>query len=1214
MTKLKPFLFFFCLFSFTATAQISLSLDGSAERIPINITDAPLSIELCELTVGHQYEITALADDSDCVIHVLNNNSATTIFNFVATSSCRTLTFKKQCPGKLFAYVSVADLSAELPDLTGAEDNLTVEHGLSAEELVQGVLIGNNCSIDLNVQQHGNDVQFGTFAQGLSSIGFDSGIIISTGNISNAPGPNNSSSKGTNVPGNNSDNDLNNIATEDTYDAAVIEFDFTPITTEVQFEYVFASEEYCEFVNKDYNDVFGFFISGPGISGTKNIAEVPGTGENVSIDNINHLKNSSFFIPNSSSCSGITNSTDIQFDGYTQPLVAKATVIPCETYHIKLAIADVGDGIYDSAVFLKAGSFDAGDIVSVTPESTINQTQNALEGCDNGYLLFDRSCSNDINQPLTLSIEVLPSGTAKEGIDFVALPTTITIPAGATRDSIPIFAIDDGMDEGDETIVVEITGQYPCYKPTAVITISDKIPVIVQGMDTTLCENTSATLRPTIQAGIAPYSYQWNTGDTSSQLTQNFSSSQSITCTVSDVCHNTDLAEFNVSLIPPSSGKISGDATLCDPTSQAQINLSFTGAGPWDVTIEKDNATLFTKQYSQETSSFDVNQSGLYRIASISSYGCAGTPEGEANIKNTTLDASYVSKDVSCYGLADGSITAQAKNGTLPYVIQWSVPASNSMFLDGLTAKNYSFVITDGDGCTVEKTITLTEPEPLVLDTLEVHHVNCFSPQGGFIKTTTKGGTTPYQYAWNTGELTADNQDLPEGNYIEVVTDAQGCQDSIQVAIIGDFVKPIIEVHPADTINCYHASVVLSGLGSSTGGQYSYSWTTPNGHIVSDPTSLQPTVNQAGIYQLTISNSQNGCSASASVQTVSDQSLPEIDAGDEFALNCTDTTTIIGIENNHSNYVFSWTTNNGHFLESIKKPQTIVDRPGQYNLWVQNLTNGCTNTDSVVITEIAARPNAVSLSTQDPTCIGYDGQITINRVEGGSPPYLYSFDGGQSFHDTITNATLNYGAHDVVIQDIYGCEYHQLVDLKAPIPPVLNVTPEHIIEMGDHVFIHANASVLATELDSIIWTPVPDTLCPHCLTADASPYSTTTYHLRIVDSLHCEANADILVLVEDPDVYIPNAFSPDGERQGNSSFTIYGNPSRIKQVRNLHVYDRWGSQVFRRDNFSPNVLSLGWDGSYRDKKSPPGVYIYAAEVELINGEIRRFKGDVTLVR
>ena len=1215
MKNTYPCLFFFLFFAFSSFAQQNFKLNAPSARFPVHLSQNEQEIHICGLQLGQLYEISAQADGESCEILLKNQLTIKPILQFVANSTCQTLTVKKQCSPKIDAFISVSILNATSTPIDQPEANLDVTVGVSADELIQGVLIGNNCSINLNVQKHGEDVQFGTFTNGTASIGFNDGIIISTGHIDNAVGPNNSGSQGTNVPNNNTDADLAGAVSNSIYDAAVLEFDFTPVSDQIEFEYVFASEEYCEFVNKDYNDVFGFFISGPGIVGTQNIARVPSTGEVVSIDNINHLKNSAFFNPNSSSCGGTTNISDIQFDGFTTPLTASATVIPCETYHIKLAIADVGDGIYDSAVFLKAGSFNAGDLVQVTPTSNILQTQSSLEGCDNGYLVFDRSCSNDMNQPLTLLIKVLPSSTATAGIDYLALPTSITIPAGVTSDSIPVFAIDDGIAEGDETINIEVTGQYPCYKPTATITISDKIIIQATGIDTSLCENTVATFQPTIQGGIGSFSYAWSTGDSTAMLSQNFSSGELITCTVTDACNNQSQADFDIAVIPTATGTINGDGTLCDANSTATINLAFTGAPPWEVTVEKDGAVHFTKQYNTPTSNFDVNQSGKYTIQSISSYGCAGNTVGEAKIENTTLSATISSTDVLCFGQQNGAITVAPSNGTTPYSYNWSTSASDTTHtITQIPSGNYVVTVTDNDGCTTEQSVQINEPDALIFSITEVQHVNCFSPQGGFVNTQTIGGTTPYQYTWSNGTSNPNIQNLSEGMIMGAVADGHGCKDTIEMIILGDFEQPITSIVPADTLNCDQTKIQLSGLGTSNGSNFTYQWTTPDGQITLGATTLSPTINKNGTYVLETSNIINGCTSSESILVPIDTTSPPVNAGPTFALNCTDTSTIIGTPNPATNLQYAWSSTDGHFQGDITLPQTIVDAPGQYNLLVTNVLNGCTAIDEVAITEISTHPNQATITSFDPTCLEHDGRISVFDIRGGTPPYLISYDGGQTFYDTTEINTLSYGEYDIVIQDIYGCEYHQKATLYAPIKPTLNVVPNYFIGLGDSIQLETHASVLASNLDSVIWTPMPDTACINCLTPFAKPLVTTEYAITIIDNQHCEASAKIMVMVQDPDVYIPNVFSPQGAVQGNWSFTIFANPLRIKAIKELQIFDRWGNHIFTQKEFAPNNMTLGWDGQYRDKKAPAGVYIYSAEIEFINGKRKLYSGDVTLIR
>ncbi|MFM8486726.1 MAG: choice-of-anchor L domain-containing protein, partial [Bacteroidota bacterium] len=175
-------------------------------------------------------------------------------------------------------YVSLSCLSC-LPDADNqnlAELAVLEVESAGVEELIREVFIGGDC-FDVNgITLSGGADQIGKFFNGLTNIGFETGMILATGDIGVAPGPNSSDGAGGGGAG-NSDSDLAAISSGPMFDAAVVEFDFTPTQALLSFEYVFASEEYCEYVNSQFNDVFGFFISGPGIPGTQNLAVIPTT-------------------------------------------------------------------------------------------------------------------------------------------------------------------------------------------------------------------------------------------------------------------------------------------------------------------------------------------------------------------------------------------------------------------------------------------------------------------------------------------------------------------------------------------------------------------------------------------------------------------------------------------------------------------------------------------------------------------------------------------------------------------------------------------------------------------------------------------------------------------------------------------------------------------------------------------------------------------------
>jgi hypothetical protein len=233
-------------------------------------------------------------------------------------------------------------------------------------------LVGGGVSIS-NVTYTGASIAAGTFTGGTGIIGFNSGIILSSGDSAGVVGPN--TSPGFSVCNATAgDADLTALAGGTaTQDAAVLEFDFVPTSNQVSFNYVFASEEYPEFVGS-FNDVFGFFVNGV------NVALVPGTSTVVSINNVNCLSNSSYYINNNApgftgTCGLPYANLDTQMDGLTTVLAAKATVNPGVTNHIKLAIADAVDCAYDSDVFLQANSLVAPtDTFTPSPTSTKSST------------------------------------------------------------------------------------------------------------------------------------------------------------------------------------------------------------------------------------------------------------------------------------------------------------------------------------------------------------------------------------------------------------------------------------------------------------------------------------------------------------------------------------------------------------------------------------------------------------------------------------------------------------------------------------------------------------------------------------------------------------------------------------------------------------------------------------------------------------------------
>lgn len=439
---------------------------------------------------------------------------------------------------------------------------LVTQSNQSPSQLVQNVLLGGGVVVS-NIQYQGAAASIGYFNGANTNIGLNEGIIMTTGTIFNTGnaadrfgphGPNDVPNAGVdnNQPGNGL---LTNIVGTTTYNATVLSFDFIPFADLVEFRYVFGSEEYPEYVGSQFNDVFGFFITGPGIGTNVNIARIPGTNVPVTINNVNAGSNSQFFVDNGSGSVAPQNSSPfyVQYDGFTQVLTARASVICGEKYRIILAIADVGDGIYDSGIFLEANSFSSPVDVDISYQLSSIAYDNDFtmaEGCTSATVTLERS--NNIQTALTIPIAI--SGTATMGLDFTNAPSSVTFNPGQTEISFTIDAIADDLIEGIETIYLDFGIPDPCGINDYVrveLAIADVEQVAVTIPDVVLtCPGQEVTLTAVATGGGAGYNYQWNNGATTESITVSPLVTTQYSVTVSDNCLGNSATSFGSVIVP----------------------------------------------------------------------------------------------------------------------------------------------------------------------------------------------------------------------------------------------------------------------------------------------------------------------------------------------------------------------------------------------------------------------------------------------------------------------------------------------------------------------------------------------------------------------------------------------------------------------------------------------------------------------------------------
>ncbi|MDX1349378.1 MAG: choice-of-anchor L domain-containing protein, partial [Putridiphycobacter sp.] len=503
---------------------------------------------------------------------------------------------------------------------------LTTSTALTPTQLVQNVLVGNGVTVS-NVTYTGGSDAIGSFDGSATNLGLNTGIVLTTGTVipntglfgaqQGPHGPNNLPSAGmdNSSPGNAQ---LTTIAGENTYNATILEFDFVPNSDSVSFRYVFGSEEYPEFVNQGYNDIFAFFITGPGFGGAYNMATIPGTANTpVTIDNVNANTNSAYFVNNGNGNTGPQNGSAfyIQYDGFTTVIEAKAEVQCGETYHLKMAIADVGDPSFDSGIFLEANSLTSPkpvEISSAFAKNVFNNNMQAAEGCETATITIKRDASQ-INQPL--SIPLSTAGTATEGIDYSAVPASINFAIGQSTVSFDIDFFADNTIEGNETVKLILDQPDPCGNSTLIeldLIIREVDPLIVTlANDTATCSGDLVSLMPIISGGVEPYTFNWSNTQTTQSISLNPTVSTPISVTVADDCNSVPVTASATVFVPTYAPFVlnttNDTAVLCPNTPIILSALAQGGSGQnmyaWTsgtVGIG-NNSTIEVSPYTTET-------------------------------------------------------------------------------------------------------------------------------------------------------------------------------------------------------------------------------------------------------------------------------------------------------------------------------------------------------------------------------------------------------------------------------------------------------------------------------------------------------------------------------------------------------------------------------------------------------------------------------------
>lgn len=751
----------------------------------------------------------------------------------------------------------------------------------------------------------------------------------------------------------------------------------------------------------------------------------------------------------------------------------------------------------------------------------------------------------------------------------------------------------------------EISGSFCIVEPDELMLTEDMVtdPGCV-GDDGSILLNTVG--------GTEPFTYEWSDGPASTEdRTGLVGGIYAVTVTDDMGC----TAELDFNLPDGENVQINAvvnQAINCAQDTNGEVEVSISTPGNFVYNWEAPDGT-FVSDMAIVTG---LGSGTYYVTATDSAANCIALDTVVlAAASPIVIEGNY--QEPLCAGIPNGVISIVHIEGTSPFTYLWE-DNSTMQVLSGITDGTYAVTITDANMCELDTMLTLNAPEGIQVDVTNIGGVDCFGVSNGQATATATGGPAmsgSYTYFWSNDPsngvdgATINQSGLPAGENWVIAVDGICASDTIFFEVPDiDSISVDLDLSNIMTPTCYgdcDGSIEVAAIGGNSD-SYTYMW------LVDGSNSNMINNLCADTYQVQITDA-NGCVVTRDIELPEPDSLSaEINQSQLQEISCDVVNGQIGISliGGTSPYTYEWT-------DDVSDNQIASGlSAGTYVVTVTDF-NGCTASTNYTL--IAPDPVvAVIAAPEEPNCFGDLTCITIESAVGGvGNDYTFTINNGARFPiDSCVAVFAN--EYTITVFDSSGlCSYIETINIDQPNEIFVDAGPDQEIDLGESsedIIPNIDAD---NDIVDVTWSPADSITCldVECQDIIVTPLLDQLYTVTVTDENGCTADDDIFIAVNTSrNVYIPNIFTPDGDGVNDFFNIVIG--SGAVSVSYLSIFDRWGNLVYsvETEYVPEQIIANGWDGTYKGNFVNPGVYVYTAKVNFIDGKSLEYSGDVTLIR